>query len=287
MSVICEKETKKTAEKTMDPLALYLKEVSGVRLLTQEEEIVFAIKIGSGNEDAKRRFIEANLRLVVSIAKRYIRRSASLAFLDLIQEGNIGLFRAVEKFDYRKGYRFSTYATWWICRSIEVALINKSRLIRLPGHADNALKKYGRASIMLAMELGREPTIKEVARAMNTSVQKVEQIKEAAAAVVSESDICYEDGENFFDNIAVDAAMDPCVRALKSAQKKDVRKAIVSSGLGQKEQTVIILRFGFHPEHPDGMTLDMIGRELGVTKERARQLEKTALWKLRQSISDN
>jgi len=259
-----------------DPVRMYLKEIGKIPLLTPEEEIQLAQSMEDGNEDAKRRLAEANLRLVVSIAKKYVGRG--MLFLDLIQEGNLGLIKAVEKFDYRKGYKFSTYATWWIRQAITRAIADQARTIRIPVHMVETINKLIRISRRLVQEMGRDPTPEEIAMEMDVSVERVREILKIAQEPVSlETPIGEEDDSHlgdFIEDQEVQAPADAAAFELLKEQLEDVLDT-----LAPREQKVLRLRFGLD----DGRTrtLEEVGQVFGVTRERIRQIEAKALRKLR------
>ena len=259
-----------------DPVRMYLKEIGKVPLLTAEEEIDIAQRMEEGDEEAKRKLAEANLRLVVSIAKRYVGRG--MLFLDLIQEGNLGLIKAVEKFDYRKGYKFSTYATWWIRQAITRAIADQARTIRIPVHMVETINKLIRVSRQLLQELGREPTPEEIAREMAISEDKVREIIKIAQEPVSlETPIGEEEDSHLGDFIPDDDAPAPAEAASFTLMKEQLMNVLDT--LTPREEKVLRLRFGLD----DGRqrTLEEVGKEFNVTRERIRQIEAKALRKLR------
>lgn len=259
-----------------DPVKQYLKEIGGYPLLSVAEEIELAKKIESGDTKAKHILAESNLRLVVSIAKRYVGRG--LSFLDLIQEGNLGLIKAVDKFDYNKGYKFSTYATWWIRQAITRSIADQSRTIRIPVHMSEVINKTYRVSRNLLQELGREPTEQELAKAMNLSIDKVRDILKVSADPISlDTPIGEEDDSHLGDFIKDDTIIGPEDAASYAVLQDQILKLLDT--LTEREQRVLILRFGLK----DGRsrTLEEVGREFNVTRERIRQIEAKALRKLR------
>ncbi len=260
---------------TTDSLQLFLKDIGKVRLLTAQEEVDLAKRIERGDLDAKQKMVESNLRLVVSIAKNY--RNQGLPFLDLIQEGTLGLVRAAEKFDYRKGFKFSTYATWWIRQAIARALADKARTIRIPVHVVEKLNKIGRAERKLVTELGREPTPDEIAEVTGIDPEEVDQIKRSAQAPVSlEKPVGDEEESEFGQFIADEKAESPFERAADLLTKEALREAL--ENLSYRERRVLELRYGLGGEHP--RTLDEVGRTFNVTRERIRQIENQSLKKL-------
>jgi RNA polymerase primary sigma factor len=265
---------------TTDSLQLFLKDIGKVRLLTAQEEVDLAKRIERGDLDAKQKMVESNLRLVVSIAKNY--RNQGLPFLDLIQEGTLGLVRAAEKFDYRKGFKFSTYATWWIRQAIARALADKARTIRIPVHVVEKLNKIGRAERKLVTELGREPTPDEIAEVTGIEPEEVDSIKRSAQAPVSlEKPVGDEEESEFGQFIADEKAESPYDRAVDILTKEALREAL--ENLSYRERRVLELRYGLGGEHP--RTLDEVGRTFNVTRERIRQIENQSLKKL-QSLAE-
>ncbi|MBR6429812.1 MAG: RNA polymerase sigma factor RpoD [Oscillospiraceae bacterium] len=259
-----------------DPVRMYLKEIGKVNLLTGEEEIELAKRMAEGDESAKQRMAEANLRLVVSIAKRYVGRG--MLFLDLIQEGNLGLIKAVEKFDYTKGYKFSTYATWWIRQAITRAIADQARTIRIPVHMVETINKVMRVSRQLLQELGHDPTPEEIANEMGMPVEKVRDILKIAQEPVSlETPIGEEEDSHLGDFIPDEDASEPAEAASYTLLKEQL--AEVLSTLTPREEKVLRLRFGI--EDGRTRTLEEVGKEFNVTRERIRQIEAKALRKLR------
>ena len=260
---------------TTDGLQLFLKHIGKVRLLTAQEEVNLAKRIERGELDAKAKMVESNLRLVVSIAKNY--RNQGLPFLDLIQEGTLGLVRAAEKFDYRKGFKFSTYATWWIRQAIARALADKARTIRIPVHIVEKLNKISRAERSLVTALGREPTVEEIAEVTGIEPAEVESIKHSAQAPISlEQPVGDEEQSEFGQFIADEQAESPYERAIEILTKEALREAL--ENLSYRERRVLELRYGLGDEHP--CTLDEVGRTFNVTRERIRQIENQSLKKL-------
>ncbi len=259
-----------------DPVRMYLKEIGKVPLLSAEEEIELAQRMEQGDESAKKRLAEANLRLVVSIAKRYVGRG--MLFLDLIQEGNLGLIKAVEKFDYRKGYKFSTYATWWIRQAITRAIADQARTIRIPVHMVETINKLIRVSRQLLQELGREPSPEEIAKEMNMSVERVREILKISQEPVSlETPIGEEEDSHLGDFIQDDNVPVPADAAAFTMLKEQLEDVL--STLTDREQKVLRLRFGL--DDGRARTLEEVGKEFNVTRERIRQIEAKALRKLR------
>lgn len=265
---------------TTDSLQLFLKDIGKVRLLTAQEEVDLAKKIERGDLLAKRKMVESNLRLVVSIAKNY--RNQGLPFLDLIQEGTLGLVRAAEKFDYRKGFKFSTYATWWIRQAIARALADKARTIRIPVHVVEKLNKIGRAERKLVTELGREPTVDEIAHVTGIDSEEVDSIRRSAQTPVSlEKPVGDEEESEFGQFIADERAESPYERAAEILTKESLREAL--ENLSYRERRVLELRYGLSGEQP--RTLDEVGKTFNVTRERVRQIENQSLRKL-QTLAD-
>ena len=259
-----------------DPVRMYLKEIGKVPLLSAEEEIELAKKMEQGDENAKKRLAEANLRLVVSIAKRYLGRG--MLFLDLIQEGNLGLIKAVEKFDYRKGYKFSTYATWWIRQAITRAIADQARTIRIPVHMVETINKLIRVSRQLLQELGREPTPEEIAEEMDMPVDRVREILKISQEPVSlETPIGEEEDSHLGDFIQDDNVPVPADAAAFTLLKEQLVEVLGT--LTEREQKVLRLRFGL--DDGRARTLEEVGKEFNVTRERIRQIEAKALRKLR------
>nr|WP_294678303.1 RNA polymerase sigma factor RpoD [uncultured Blautia sp.] len=259
-----------------DPVRMYLKEIGKVSLLSADEEIELAKRMENGDEAAKKRLAEANLRLVVSIAKRYVGRG--MLFLDLIQEGNLGLIKAVEKFDYRKGYKFSTYATWWIRQAITRAIADQARTIRIPVHMVETINKLIRVSRQLLQELGREPTPEEIAEEMDMNVDRVREILKISQEPVSlETPIGEEEDSHLGDFIQDDNVPVPADAAAFTLLKEQLVEVL--STLTDREQKVLRLRFGL--DDGRARTLEEVGKEFNVTRERIRQIEAKALRKLR------
>ncbi len=279
------KEEKKrgVSEVRIDPVQMYLKEISKTPFLTAQEEKNLAKRIEKGDAEARKKLARANLRLVVSIAKRYIGRSPNMTLLDLIQEGNLGLFRAVEKFDWRKGYKFSTYATWWIRQAITRALADQARTIRIPVHMVETISKYSQVRRRLLQDLSREPLPEEIAAEMGIEVEKVHHIMKISQETVSlETPV----GEGEEDSILAEFIEDekavlPSVEAARTLLKERLREILVD--LTPREQKIVALRFGLE----DGVThtLEEVGAEFGVTRERIRQIEAKALVRIREHQS--
>ena len=266
-----------TVEPSLDSLRLYLRSIGRVELLTAAEEISLAKRIEKGDMSAKRHMVEANLRLVVSIAKGYLGRG--LSFLDLIQEGSLGLIRAVEKFDYRRGYKFSTYATWWIRQAVTRAIADKARTIRIPVHMVEKLNRVSHVERQLVQRLGREPEAHEIAEELKCTVREVRDILRVAQMPVSlEKPIGDEDESELGDFVADDSVEEPFEAATENLQREDIQKALDS--LPERERQVIELRYGLRGHEP--LTLEEVGRAFGVTRERVRQIENNTLKKLKQ-----
>jgi RNA polymerase primary sigma factor len=278
--VAAEKEEEPQAaeprEVSTDALQLFLKEIGKVDLLTAAQEVELAKRIERGDHSAKQEMVEANLRLVVSIAKKY--RNQGLPFLDLIQEGTIGLVRAAEKFDYRKGFKFSTYATWWIRQAVARALADKARTIRMPVHIVEKLNKIVRAERKLRAELGREPTRLEIGKDLDLTGDEVEQIRRSAQTPVSLEKPVGDEDESEFGHFLTDASLPlPDEEAEITMRKETLRKILGT--LSSRERQVLELRYGLDGQHP--RTLDEVGRTFNVTRERIRQIENKSLKKLR------
>lgn len=264
---------------TEDPVRMYLKEIGTVPLLTAEEELELAKRKSEGDEHAKQRLIEANLRLVVSIAKRYTGRGMS--FLDLVQEGNLGLIKGVEKFDYTKGYKLSTYATWWIRQSVTRALADQARTIRVPVHMVETINKMSKMQRKLTLELGYEPSTAELANALDMTEEKVMEIIQIAREPASlETPIGEEDDSNLGDFVADNNAVTP-EGNVESVMLREHIDSLLDD-LKDREKQVVILRFGLEDGHP--RTLEEVGKEFNVTRERIRQIEAKALRKLRNPV---
>ena len=265
-----------------DPVKVYLREIGRVPLLSGDEEIELAVKIAEGDEKAKRRLAEANLRLVVSIAKKYVGRG--MYFLDLIQEGNVGLIKAVDKFDYTKGFKFSTYATWWIRQAITRAIADQARTIRIPVHMVETINRLKRVQSQLLHENGYEPSEEMIAQKMDMPVERVREIMRVAQEPVSmETPIGPEEDSRLMDFIRDEDALAPDEAALKAITNEDIDGVLKT--LTEREEAVIRLRFGLH----DGRchTLEEVGSEFNVTRERIRQIEAKALRKLRHPVRSN
>jgi RNA polymerase primary sigma factor len=271
-----EEESELAREVSTDALQLFLKDIGKVDLLTAAQEVELAKRIERGDHGAKQEMVEANLRLVVSIAKRY--RNQGLPFLDLIQEGTIGLVRAAEKFDYRKGFKFSTYATWWIRQAVARALADKARTIRMPVHVVEKLNKIARSERKLRAELGREPSAAEIGRDLELDVDEVEQIRRSAQAPVSLEKPVGDEEESEFGHFLTDEASPLPDEAAELTMRKEVLRKVLST-LSPRERSVLELRYGLDGKAP--RTLDEVGRTFNVTRERIRQIENQSLKKLR------
>jgi RNA polymerase primary sigma factor len=276
LDVAAHDEDEPELEASTDSLQVFLKDIGRVELLTAAQEVELAKRIERGDELAKRHMIEANLRLVVSIAKRY--RNQGLPFLDLIQEGTIGLVRATEKFDYRKGFKFSTYATWWIRQAVARALADKGRTIRMPVHVVEKLNKIVRAERKLRAELGREPRSAEIARELGMSTAEVEQVRRSAQAPVSLEKPVGDDEDSEFGHFLEDDSA-PAPDEAASLILRDETLVRLLGMLGERERRVLELRYGLNGQPP--RTLDEVGRAFNVTRERVRQIESQSLKKLR------
>jgi RNA polymerase primary sigma factor len=264
-----------TVEPSLDSLRLYLRSIGRVELLTAEQEVMLDRRIERGDMDAKQQMIEANLRLVVSIAKSYLGRG--LTFLDLIQEGSMGLIRAVEKFDYRRGYKFSTYATWWIRQAVTRAIADKGRTIRIPVHMVEKLNKVVHVERQLVQQLGREPTPEEIANELETSVREVRDVLRMAQQPISlEKPIGEEEESELGDFVEDQTAESPFELAAERLRRENLRRALAA--LPEREREVIEMRFGLTGERP--YTLEEVGRAFNVTRERIRQIENHTLKKL-------
>ena len=266
-----------TVEPSLDSLRLYLRSIGRVELLTAEQEVELAKRIERGDMVAKRQMVEANLRLVVSIAKGYLGRG--LSFLDLIQDGSLGLIRAVEKFDYRRGYKFSTYATWWIRQAVTRAIADKARTIRIPVHMVEKLNRVAHLERQLVQRLGREPEPEEIAAELRWSVREVRDIIRIAQLPISlEKPVGDEDESELGDFVADDGVIEPFEEASEHLQREGVHKAL--DALPERERQVIELRYGLSGMEP--LTLEQVGQAFGVTRERIRQIENNTLKKLKQ-----
>ena len=259
-----------------DPVRMYLKEIGRVNLLTTDEEIELAKRMAQGDEEAKKKLAEANLRLVVSIAKRYVGRG--MLFLDLIQEGNLGLIKAIDKFDYEKGFKFSTYATWWIRQAITRAIADQARTIRIPVHMVETINKYVRISRQLLQELGRDPKPEEIAERMGIPLEKIREIQKISLDPVSlETPIGEEEDSHLGDFVEDEGALSPPDSAAFMLLKKQLEEVLDT--LTEREKKVLALRFGL--DDGRSRTLEEVGKEFGVTRERIRQIEAKALRKLK------
>ena len=260
-----------------DSLRMYLRDIGRIPLLSAAEEVSLAKRMERGDMEAKSRLVEANLRLVVSIAKRYLGRG--LSFLDLIQEGNLGLIRAVEKFDYRRGYKFSTYATWWIRQAVTRAIADQARTIRIPVHMVEKLNHLVRAKRQLVQDLGREPSPEEIAKIMDTTVDKVQHLIKISQSPVSlEKPVGDEEEAELGDFLEDEGTPRPLESAMLEIKKDDLNKVLDS--LPHRERKILELRYGLNGEHP--RTLEQIGRRFGVTRERIRQIEANTLARLKE-----
>ncbi|XOB41914.1 MAG: sigma-70 family RNA polymerase sigma factor [Candidatus Nealsonbacteria bacterium] len=275
-----EKALKKRSLKLrLDPIQMYLKEIGKVSFLTADEEKRLAKKIEKGDEKARKKLARANLRLVVSIAKRYIGRSPNLTLLDLIQEGNLGLFRAVEKFDWRRGYKFSTYATWWIRQAITRALADQARTIRIPVHMVETMSKYNKARRRILQDLGREPLPEEIAAEMGINVDKVHHIMKISQETVSlETPIGDEKDSILVEFIEDEKVIPPSLEAARNLLRERLKEILVD--LTPREQKILAMRFGL--ENGITHTLEEVGQEFGVTRERIRQIEAKSLERIRE-----
>jgi len=265
-----------------DPVNIYLKEIGNIPLLSKDQEIYISKRVLEGDEDAKKDLAEANLRLVVSIAKKYVGRSPNLTLLDLIQEGNLGLFKAIEKFDYSKGFKFSTYATWWIRQAITRALADQSRTIRIPVHMVETINKYSQVVRNLVQELGREPLPEEIATEMDIEVEKVHQIIKINQDTISlQAPVGDEDGSSLGDFIEDTDSLSPTQTASRNLLREHLQEIL--DDLNDREQKILQMRFGLE----DGIThtLEEVGAEFNVTRERIRQIEVKALEKIREHIN--
>lgn len=262
-----------------DSVQMYLKEIGKTPLLTSEEEKELAKRVEKGDREAKNKFMQANLRLVISIAKRYVNRSPNLSILDLAQEGNIGLSRAVEKFDYRRGFKFSTYATWWIRQAITRALADQSRTIRIPVHMVETISKYSQAKRRLTQELGRDPLPEEIAIEMDMPVEKIHHIQKISQDVLSLEAPVGEEGEDstISEFIPDERNLSPAQVAAQTLLREKIKEILVD--LSEREQKILKMRFGLE----DGIThtLEEVGKEFGVTRERIRQIEAKALLRIK------
>ena len=274
-----EKSLKKSVKVRIDPIQMYLKEIGKVSFLTAEGEKELSKRIEKGDEEARKKLARANLRLVVSIAKRYIGRSPNLTLLDLIQEGNLGLFRAVEKFDWRRGYKFSTYATWWIRQAITRALADQARTIRIPVHMVETMSKYSKARRRILQDLGREPLPEEIAAEMGINVDKVHHIMKISQETVSlETPIGDEKDSTLVEFIEDEKATPPSLEAARNLLRERLKEILVD--LTPREQKILAMRFGL--ENGIAHTLEEVGQEFGVTRERIRQIEAKSLERIRE-----
>ena len=262
-------------EVSTDALQLFLKDIGKVPLLTAAQEVELAKRIERGDHPAKQKMVESNLRLVVSIAKNY--RNQGLPFLDLIQEGTIGLVRAAEKFDYRKGFKFSTYATWWIRQAVARALADKARTIRMPVHVVEKLNKIGRIERKLLSEMGREPTVEEIARELEIDPEEIEHIRRSAQVPISLEKPVGDEEESEFGHFLADESAPAPYEAAETTLRKETLRRILET-LSLRERRVLEMRYGLDGQHP--RTLDEVGRTFNVTRERVRQIENQCLKKL-------
>lgn len=269
-----------TSSQSLDTIKIYLREISAISLLTAKEEVELAKKVWQKDPVARQKMIEANLRLVVSIAKRYLNRG--LPFLDLIEEGNIGLIKAVERFQYEKGFKFSTYASWWIRQAIERALVNQTRTIRLPIHVDEKINRFIKVLREQVQAKGRDPTMDEMAEVMDTSVEKVKEVMQVVRTTQSLDMPIGEKQENSLKDVIEDTSILSPVDIVEGIKRHEMISVWLDK-LTENEKNVVILRFGL--EDGDPKTLEKIGEEFGVTRERIRQIESSALKKLRYIIT--
>ena len=275
-------QLEKWEEELPDPVNMYLKEIGSIPLLSKDQEIYISKRVLEGDEDSKKELAEANLRLVVSIAKKYVGRSPNLTLLDLIQEGNLGLFKAIEKFDYSKGFKFSTYATWWIRQAITRALADQSRTIRIPVHMVETINKYSQVVRNLVQELGREPLPEEIAAEMDLEVEKVHQIIKINQDTISlQAPVGDEEGSSLGDFIEDTDSLSPTQTASRNLLRSHLQEIL--DDLNDREQKILQMRFGLE----DGIThtLEEVGAEFHVTRERIRQIEVKALEKIREHIN--
>lgn len=273
-----EEKKKRALPSRVDPIQMYLKEIGRYPLLSSKEEVRLAKRIEKEDEAAKKNMVRSNLRLVVSIAKRYIGRSPNLSFLDLIQEGNKGLFRAVDKFDWRKGYKFSTYASWWIRQGITRALADQGRTIRIPVHMVEKITKFTKASRRLAKDLGRESLIEEIASEMGISTEKARHIKKIAQKIISlETPVGEEEDSLLLEFIEDEDVLPPSFDAARTLLKKRLKEVLID--LTPREQKILSMRFGLEDDITH--TLEEVGKVFSVTRERIRQIQARALEKIR------
>ena len=280
--VILETSSPDKASESHDPTRLYLNEIGASPLLTAEEEVMYSRQAQAGDEESRKHMIESNLRLVVKIARRYMNRG--LAFLDLIEEGNLGLIRAVEKFDPERGFRFSTYATWWIRQTIERAIMNQSRTIRLPIHVVKEINTYLRAARSLAQELDHEPSAEEIATLLNKPIDDVERMLGLNERTTStDNNITGDSSTTLLETIADESVRDPAESLQEEAVHNNLEDCL--SQLTDKQRAVVERRFGLHGYSPS--TLEEVGREIGVTRERVRQIQMDALKKLKRILEQD